>query len=183
MGIQTGARKTARVFYSISEVAAWIGYGSTIAIVMIVFIDVFGRYFLKAPLPGSVELVEQTMVLSGGFAIIYCTAKRGHVAVDVFFTRFSQRIKNILTSLFSLVGCGLSILLAYNVYQYALRQLEPYPRTTDILRITTSPFQFGLAAGLVLCSLMFLVQFVEVWVKEESKEKEYATGKVSNSES
>lgn len=181
MGIQTGTRKTTKVIYSVTEVAAWVGYAATIAIVLLVFIDVFGRYFLKAPLRGSLELVEQTMVLSGGFAIIYCTAKRGHVVVDVLFGRFSKRLQKIMISVFSLVGFGISIVLAYNIYLYTMRQMEPYPRVTDILRIITSPFQFGLAIAIALGSLVFLVQAFEVWVKNPAKEKEYATEKEMNS--
>lgn len=165
MGIKTWIRKTYKAYYSITEVVAWIGYAATVAIVLIVFIDVCGRYFFSSPLRGGFEIVEETMVLSGGFAILYSAVKRGHIIIDILFRRFSKRIKIIMSSVFSLVGFGTCVGVAYYLYLFSLRQLHPYPQVTTILKMSTSPFQFGLAIAMVLCGLAYLMQAFELWVE------------------
>ncbi|NTV06929.1 MAG: hypothetical protein HGA59_10595 [Chlorobiaceae bacterium] len=57
MDIKNWTGKTSKGFYSITEVAAWIGYITTAGIVLIVLVDVCGRYLLNKPLIGSYELV------------------------------------------------------------------------------------------------------------------------------
>jgi TRAP-type C4-dicarboxylate transport system permease small subunit len=164
-------RKTSKVVYSVSEVFAWVGYIAIIVIILMVFIDVCGRYFFNSPLRGCFELVEQIMICLGGFAIMYAAVKKGHVAVEVILIRFSKRIQAVLNSVFSLVGFGTSIIMAYYVCQYGLRQLKPYAQTTDILGVYTSPFHFSLAAAMGLCSLVFLVQVFDFWVGEVDIER------------
>jgi TRAP-type C4-dicarboxylate transport system permease small subunit len=172
MGIKTRIQKTYKAYYSITEVAAWVGYAATVAIVFIVFVDVCGRYFINAPLRGSFELVEQTMVLSGGFAIIYSTVKRGHIIIDVIFNRLPKRIQAVMSGVFSLAGFGISVGMAYYLYLFSLRHLEPYPQVTTILKISTSPFQFGLAVAMALCGIVFLMQTFELWVEGYDKQME-----------
>lgn len=176
MDIKTRIQKTYKAYYSITEVAAWIGYAATIAIVLIVFADVCGRYFFKMPLRGSFELVEQIMVLSGGFAITYSTVKRGHIVIDIIFKRFSRRVQVIMSGVFSLVGFGTSVGIAYYLYLFSLRQLKPYPQVTTILKMSTSPFEFGLALAMVLCGLVYLVQIFKLWVEGYEKEMEENKG-------
>jgi TRAP-type transport system small permease protein len=171
MVIKTWIRRTFKVYYSITEGAAWIGYLATSAMVIIVLIDVIGRYFFKAPLRGSLELVEQIMILSGGFALMYATVKQGHVFVDIIINRFSKRLQTALFCINSIIGFGICIIAAYNIYLYALRQLKPYPQTTDILKFPTTPFQISLAIAMLLCGLAYLVQTFDFWVKKTDKER------------
>ena len=169
-------RRMSKGVYSVSDILAWVGYAAIIAIVLMVFIDVCGRYFFNTPLRGSFELVEQIMICLGGFSIMYSAAKRGHVVVDVILTRFSKLNQTILNSIFSLVGFGASIVMGYYVYQYGLRQLKPYPQTTDLLGVYTSPFHFALAAAMVLCSLIFLIQLFDFWAGEGGDKEKGASG-------
>ena len=133
MGTKSLIRKTYNTYYSVTEVAAWVGYAATIAIVLIVFIDVCGRYFINSPLLGSYELVEQTMMLSGGFAVVYCSAKRGHIIIDILFDRFPTRVQVVMSYIYSLTGFAISMGMAYYLFLFGIRQLKPYPQVTTIL--------------------------------------------------
>jgi TRAP-type C4-dicarboxylate transport system permease small subunit len=164
-------RKISKAYSSITEGAAWVGYVTTIAMVVIVLIDVTGRYFFNTPLRGSFELVEQFMVLSGGFMLMYCTVKRGHVIIDIITSRFPKRIQEIIHCIVSFIGFGTSIIIAYNIFLYALRQLMPYPQTTDTLKLITAPFQFSLVLAMLLCGIAFLLQTFDFLIKESDTEK------------
>jgi TRAP-type transport system small permease protein len=168
IGIWIG--KISKVYGAVIEIIVWIGYIVTISMVLVVLIDVTGRYFFHLPLLGSYELVEQFMVLAGGFMLMYCTVKRGHVVIDLVTNRFSGGVRKYIRSVISVIGFGTSLLIAYNVFLFALRQLKPYPQTTDILKLVTAPFQFSLVLALLLCSIAFLLQTFDLWTKKSAKE-------------
>ncbi len=169
MDIKNWTRKTSKGFYSITEVAAWIGCIATSGIVLIVFVDVCGRYFLNKPLPGAYELVELGMTILAGFAIMYAAVKRGHVAIDLIASRFSRRTQVIMQSIFSLLGFGTSVLLAYRVCLFAVGELKTR-RTVSVLEIGTAGFTFIFAVGLFLCGLTLLIQTFHPVVSDETVE-------------
>jgi TRAP-type transport system small permease protein len=171
MGIGNWIRKISKAYNSIIEIIAWVGYGFTIAMVLVVLIDVSGRYFFNLPMRGSFEIVEQFMVLAGGFMLMYCTVKRGHVIIDLITRKFPVYIQKIIRSIVSAIGFGTSMVIAYNIFLFAMRQLKPYPQTTDILRLITAPFQFSLVLAMILCGIAFLIQTFDFLIKESDKEK------------
>ncbi len=162
-------------FYSVTEVSAWIGYIALVAIILIVVIDVCGRYFLNKPLNGAYELVQLAMIILGGVAIFYTAVKRGHVAIDLFTARFPRRTQIIMQSIASLLGFGTWALLAYQIYLYALEVLQ-LSTTTDILDIPLGPFLLTLAVATFLCCLTLLIQafYPEVPEKKPEKKEEAA---------
>jgi TRAP-type transport system small permease protein len=163
-------RKAHKGIYSASEVFAWAGYAAIVFMIVVVFLDVGGRYLFKMPLRGAYELVEQSMVFLGGFAIMYCAVKKGHVLIDILINKFSKRVQTIIHAVLSGVGFLTSLMIAWNVFAYAIRQLSPYPEITAVLGLSTAPFQFSLALAMILCSLVFLVQIFDYWAKDSKEE-------------
>jgi len=159
MNIKNWTRTVFKGLYSVSVgVAAWIGHIVVGVITLLVFLNVFGRYLLRSPIPGTYELVEEAMVILGGLAIMYCTVKRGHVAVDILSARFSGRIQIIMQIVFSLLGFGIWGMVAYGVYLHALSVMNLSRTLASFPQVRVAPFLFVLAAGLFLCSLTFLIQ-------------------------
>lgn len=65
-------------------------------IMMIVFADVFMRYFLNSPLSWSYDLVSIYLMGATFFLVLAETLRRNHhVAVDILFLRFSLRWRRI----------------------------------------------------------------------------------------
>lgn len=171
MNIRNLTRTVFKGFYPAIEVLIWVGYIAMAAIVLIVFVDVCGRYFLNHPLLGSEELVEFVLMPAlGGFAIMYAAVKRGHVAVDLVVARFPRRTQIIMQSIASLLGFGIWAVVAYQVYLYALEELKCHALTEN-LRISLVPFNFTLALGTFLCCLTLLIQACHPEVSEEKPEK------------
>jgi TRAP-type C4-dicarboxylate transport system permease small subunit len=160
-----------RGFDSVTKLLNWIGYISLTGIVLITCVDVFGRYCLNKPLLGGLEILELSMAVLGGFAMLYTTTQRGHISVDLFFIRFSRRTQVILESFGSLLGFGIWGLIAYQVYLLGIRLLKS-GESTNLLRIPLSPFQFILALGVALYSLTLLIQSLRPLISKESEKKE-----------
>jgi TRAP-type C4-dicarboxylate transport system permease small subunit len=163
------ALRISKVFYSVAEILAWIGYIGIAAITLIVLVDVCGRYFFNKPLLGGVEFVELAMIGFGGFAIMYTAVKGGHVAVDLFISRFSTRSKRVMQIITSLLGFATWGWLDYWLYIRALKM----SKTMDILRVSNRPFLFLFAVAISLCCLTLLIQtFYPVVSEKKPEEKE-----------
>ncbi len=64
-----------------------------------------GRYLFSAPITGVFEVTEFSMACLVFCALAYTQTRKGHVAVDIFVSRFprkGQRIIDIITHLLSL---------------------------------------------------------------------------------
>jgi len=162
-------------FNSTTKFLNWVGYVSLAGIVLITFFDVAGRYLINKPLRGSLEITELTMVVLGGFAMLYTTTQRGHISVDLFFVRFSRRSQIIIDCMGSLLGFGTWGVITYQVYLIGLLMLEARD-STAILRIPLSPFQFIFAFGIALYGLTLLIQALRLPISEESGKKEGGLG-------
>lgn len=161
-----------KAFYSAMGVLVWIGYIGLAAIVLVVFVDVCGRYLLNKPLTGAYELVELSMTLFGGFAILYTTVKREHVGVDFLVVRFPRRTRTALQRIGSLVGLGAWAVLTYWAYLRAMELFRsPYGEITSSLHIPIAPFMLILAVATFLGCLALLIQFFHPFVSEETQEK------------
>ena len=168
-------RAILRSFDSATKVLNWIGYISLSGIVLVTCVDVIGRYCFNKPLLGGLEILELSMAVLGGFAMLYTTTQRGHISVDLFFVRFSRRTQVIIDSFGSLLGFGTWGIIAYQVYLLGIRLLKSGD-STNLLRIPLSPFQFILALGLALYSLTLLIQGLRPLILKESEKKEGGLG-------
>ena len=156
---------------SATKILNWVGYISLIGIVLITCVDVFGRYCLNKPLLGGFELLELSMAVLGGFAMLYTTIQRGHISVDLFLVKFSKRAQLIIDIFGSLIGFGIWGIIGYQVYLLGLHSLKAGDTTGD-LGLPVSPFQFILALGIALYSLTLLIQSLRALMLKESGKKE-----------
>ncbi len=163
-------RTVLKGFNSATEALFWLGCVALVGIVLLVFADICGRYFLTMPVQGSIELVEQAMAIVGGSAIMYAAVKRGHVAVDVLLARFSRHTQMIMQRIFSLLGFGTWALLAYRVYMDTLEVIK-ISQTTDVLHISIAPFMLILMLAVFLSSLALLIQTFHPVASEETMGK------------
>ncbi len=169
MNIMKWMQTAIKGLYSVSiGVGAWIGHILVAVITLLVFVNVCGRYLLRSPITGTYEIVEETMVILGGLTIMYCTVKRGHVAVDILAAKFSGRVQIIMQSIFALLGFGTWGAVTYGVYLHALSVTKSSQTMVSFPQVGLAPFLFILAAGLFLCSLTFLIQTFHPKVPEET---------------
>lgn len=149
------------------KVINWIGYVSLTGMVLATAINVFGRYILKKPLLGELDMVKLGMAIFGGVAMFIAAVKRHHVGVDVLIVRLPRHIQLILGSIASLLGFITLAVLAVGVFINGLDTLEN-GSTTDTLLVPQGPFELILAVFLFLFCLTLLVH---VFHPEGSEEK------------
>ncbi len=154
--------------HSLMKVIHWIGYVSLSGIILITTTNVFGRYILKKPLLGEYDMVEISMAIFGGVAMVIAAVQRHHVSVDVLLVRFSRRVQVILGIIASLVGFVTWGLLAKQAFLNGLDSLEN-GSSSATLRIPQGPFEIILSISIFLFCLTLLIQ---VFRPEGSAKKE-----------
>jgi TRAP-type C4-dicarboxylate transport system permease small subunit len=134
-----------------------VGYASLALCVLLTFTNVIGRYILKKPLLGEVDMVQLTMAIFGGIAIFLTVTRRGLISVDVLIVKLSNRAQEVWDRISLLAGFLTWGGLAYLSFLDAIDKMETGD-VTATMNIPQWPFAFCLATGLTLVSLTQLIQ-------------------------
>ena len=135
----------------------WIGYISISFIVLVTFINVIGRYILKKPLIGEIDMVELGMVIFGGVAMFITAIERHHVSVDVLLVHFSQNTRKKFNRLASFLGFITWAFLSYRSFIDGIDKLQNSNKTATLL-IPQGPFEIVLSILIFLFCLTLLIQ-------------------------
>ena len=163
-----GAVKTFRSFEKLageaSRIANGIGAIFLIAMMLLIFAEVFMRYLFNAPIKGAFEMVEYMMALVVSLSIAYTGVKQSHISVELLVSRFSERTQALL-DVFHFLVCAiffglLSWKTAYQAMVWAKSGV-----TSQVLLIPVYPFTWVLAICAFLLCLVFLVQCIDALLK------------------
>lgn len=127
---------------------------------LLIVADVVLRYVFNRPLAYSLEVVELALSLVVFFGIIICTARRGHVAIDIIVARLSPRSAAVINSFVYFLSTGIFGVLAWRLFIYEM-DIQQAGNMTAILRIPQYPFILVFALCSVLITLLFLSQLVQ----------------------
>lgn len=145
-----GIHATVRAF-------TWIGACAAAAMVIVIIINVIGRFLFRQPLHGTIELVELMTVVVVFSVLAYTELRRGHVHVDLVVSRFHRRAKAIVASIMCFAGTAFFIAMAWKAGELMWANLFPSIRETDTLSIPFAPFVFVMAIGSLLLGLEMLI--------------------------
>lgn len=123
-----------------------------LAMMVITFADVIGRYLFLAPLPAAYEIISLMMP-----AVIFCAMpltvlRQGHVTIDLLDGVTPQRIVPARDTLVHFCSAAALILVTWRLAVRAGDQFE-YEDVSDQLWLPLWPFSTAMA---ILCSLAAL---------------------------
>jgi TRAP-type C4-dicarboxylate transport system permease small subunit len=153
-----------KAVFPVSRFLLYIGQFTLILMVMLTVADVFLRYVLNRPILGSYELTEFMMAVLVFSTIGYTMVVKGHVVVDLVFTKLPQRSKDILECITSFIAF---ILFAVVAWRNAVQASTAWGRNdvTAELFIPISPFILFVAIGIAVLSLVLFTQFIQSLAK------------------
>ena len=85
-----------KVIVPISNILLYIGMGMLLAMMLLGFADVFGRYLLNRPITGTLEIFEILLPGIVLFGLAHAQRAKAHIAVDVFYSRFPPRLRAVV---------------------------------------------------------------------------------------
>jgi len=116
--------------------------------------DVIGRYAFDSPIQGSQELMQVMMgaIVMLGWA--YTQKEDGHVKVELFTNMLSQRVRNVLSLIMSVLALILFATIAYKSWGIALANFD---RRFLVIDFPSGPFYFLVPVGAFFLCLEFIV--------------------------
>ncbi|MFH1489611.1 MAG: TRAP transporter small permease [Pseudomonadota bacterium] len=141
-----------------------IGAIFLLAMMGMIFAEVFMRYLFNAPIEGSFEMVEYMMALVISLSIAYTGSKKGHIAVELLVSKFPERMQALLDVFHFLVCTIFFWLLCWKTASQAMVWGKAGV-TSQVLLIPVSPFTWVLAVCAALLGLVFLMQSIDALIK------------------
>jgi TRAP-type C4-dicarboxylate transport system permease small subunit len=129
------------------------------AMMLLTFADVVGRYVLGRPVRGAFEVTELMLVVLIFAGLPLVTHAGAHVAMDFIDHVLGPRAGARLAVLVDLAGAALLLGLARLAWLKADR-IREYGDATDVLRIPYGPFVYLMAVMIGLAGLIHLYRAV-----------------------
>lgn len=156
--------------------------GTTLTLcVILVNLNVIFRYFLKAPITWSEEVVTSLFVWTVFIGAAYAYRMHAHLGVDILVNMIPEKPRAVISKIIAVIEFAVLIMLTVISAQYAYhlvfsRTGEIEPVLTDLLRVPkvytgiAVPIGFGLSA---VYSLYFLLtdHFHIIKVKKSDEEE------------
>jgi TRAP-type C4-dicarboxylate transport system permease small subunit len=148
---------------------SWISAAAISIMILMVMANVMARFFLKKPIPGTIEMVQLIAVVAVFMAVSYTEQKRGHITIDMVVVHFPRPIQAKLASFLYFLCSVFFLVLGWRAILMAWAYLFPRVRETFILYIPFSPFMFVIALGSIALALECFIHIFHPLPPEEPK--------------
>ena len=145
------------------ELCRFVNLIAGIALSFIMFLtvaDVILRSF-RMPIVGTYEIVAFSGAVVIGFAVPLTSWMRGHIYVDFFILRFSQKFRNIINIVTRFLGIGLFIMIGWNLISYGM-DLRKSGEVSLTLGMPFFPVAFGVGICCFIQCLVLLCDIVKI---------------------
>lgn len=139
------------------RVFTWVGACAGAFMIIVIVINVIGRFFFRQPLRGTIELVELMTVVMVYSVLPYAELRRRSIHVDLVVSLFPRRAKAVLASIMCFAGTVFFIIMSFEAGELAWSNLFPSVLSTDTLSIPFAPFVLVIAIGSLLLGLEMLI--------------------------
>ncbi|HHC24172.1 MAG TPA: TRAP transporter small permease [Desulfobacterales bacterium] len=152
----------------LNQVLLWIAGCFLVGMIVLTCANILLRIIWE-PIRGTFELMGFFGAVVTAFALGYTQIRRGHIAVDVLINTFSEKTRealNLINSIICLLFFGIA---TWQIAKKATTLLTT-GEVTETLRIIYYPFTYAVALGCALTALVFLVDLLRYPEKHDKKE-------------
>jgi TRAP-type C4-dicarboxylate transport system permease small subunit len=136
--------------------------GISITFLMLLTVaDVILRFF-RIPVVGTYELVAFSGAVVIGFALPFTSWVRGHIYVDFFVFKFSQKIRSVFNTFTRCLGIWLFLMIGWNLIKYGM-DLQRSGEVSLTLQLPFYPVAYGLGVCCFIQCLVLLCDIVKVF--------------------
>jgi TRAP-type C4-dicarboxylate transport system permease small subunit len=138
---------------------SYVGVGAVICMALLTGVDVAGRYVFNKPVQGGVELVELLMGIIVACGVAVTTAADDHISVDTVFGKLSSSGQHVLRVFAGIICTFVFAILAWQGANGGMDAVDS-GKTTSILKVPISLFQFFFAVGFLVSFMFLLIQTI-----------------------
>ena len=138
---------------------------SLTVLVLITVVDVFGRYLLGIPLPGTSEITEIILGVLIYIGLPYISKKEEHISVSLLSNYLPNNVKILHKILINFIVALLLLVIARQLYLHVV-DLKSYQEVTTFLEIPKAPIAFAMALLTVLASFNTIMNMFSYMFKK-----------------
>ena len=141
----------------IAVIFAYAGGAVIAAVGLMSAISIIGRSAIGKPIIGDFELVEFGTAIAGTLFLAYCQTSYGHIVVDVFTLRVSNRTREWLDRLGSLLMAVMFFTVGWRTVAGLLDMFRNH-ETTMLMGVPLWIGYAGMVPGVMLAGVVALAQ-------------------------
>ena len=138
---------------------------SLTVLVLITVVDVFGRYLLGIPLPGTCDITEIILGILIYIGLPYISKKEEHISVSLLSNYLPNNVKILHKILINFIVTLLLLVIARQLYLHGI-DLKSYQEVTTFLEIPKAPIAFAMALLTVLASFNTIMNMFSYMFKK-----------------
>ena len=146
-------------------------------LVVITVIDVFGRYLLGLPLPGTSEITEIILAILVYIGLPFICRDEGHVTVSILSNNLKHSFAKIHSIIINMILSIILSIIGLQLIFYGIN-LNSYNDITTFLEIPKAPIAFTLAFLTLLASLMNFLNCYDYYIEKKLFKTESAEEKM-----
>jgi TRAP-type C4-dicarboxylate transport system permease small subunit len=149
-----------KVAHPPSRIMNCAGFGFLFTLMLLVALNVAGRYFFRSPITGTVELIEFWMIFVVFLGLGYCAMEHGNISIGLLVDRLPPRAQAVVNA----VTCFLSIIIVSLITWQSLMQMNGFwhsGHVSGVLRIPYFPFLIVLVLGYAAFDLILIANFLQ----------------------
>jgi TRAP-type C4-dicarboxylate transport system permease small subunit len=126
-------------------------------------VNALSRYLFNAPIQGSVDYIENVLVVIVAFGLGAATVAGEHISVDVLSTKLSSAWQHILKALAVLISFVVFSALAWRGIVAGLESMAVHDTMMTMVNIPLYPFRLILAIGFISCVVALLHEMIQLF--------------------
>ena len=130
-------------------------------------ISIIGRTAIGRPITGDFELVEFGTAIAGSLFLAYCQASYGHIVVDVFTLKASERTRDWLDRFGSLLMAVMYFAVGWRAIVGAMDMFRNH-ETTMLMGVPVWLGYAGTVPGVILAAITALAQSFGIVMAERA---------------
>jgi TRAP-type C4-dicarboxylate transport system permease small subunit len=127
-------------------------------------VDILVRRLLDTEIKGTFEICDYLLVVTVFCSVAYVMTVKGHVVVDVFTSKYPQRLYRVISVIALFLSLIMVGLICWGSIRYGLNQLA-VGEASPLLNIPAAPFVFVIALGSALFFLVIIIQLIRIFAK------------------
>ncbi len=137
------------------EIAGWLCFG----MVLMIFIDVIGRYFFNAPLPSVYEISEDLLMVA---FIFLAVPSAFHINVTLLASRYPPKMRRVSEFAKHFLGMVFLALVAWKSIQMAWISWAQAEISESYLAFPLYPGRVAVAIGFMTFTINEFIELVQV---------------------
>jgi TRAP-type C4-dicarboxylate transport system permease small subunit len=137
----------------------WVGLAGILMMMAITCVDVVGAKVFKLPVPGALDIVMMSQLLSVAFAIAASLILGRHVEVEFFVPLLPKTLQTIINTIIHFLCLLLFILICRQLFAYGY-SMQTGHEVSPTLRFPLYIFAYAAAVSCIPVCLVYLHRFL-----------------------